>query len=418
MWMSRLAALAAVLSLQGCAYFTTYKSDLGSPTTGVSVDIKQRMLLMNTKIGDADGKEWKRICVEPSPDALASLGASLGASHSTPVGSSSQLSAAINESAAYVGLRTQSIQLMRDAMYRACEAYMSGAIGNDDYLFLQRRFQAQVVGLLAIEQLTGAIASQPISVHTNASALTGGGANAEADRLVEAQKNLAQQQARLDELKAVHDEAQASFHALDQQSAPFKGKEESALSEAEKKALADTKLAQDELKKAHRDVNLQAHLVEVYQEAVEIAESDFKAAKGRTAASTSGYSTAPMRIASRPVSDRAVEKVADAVTNIVKTVFSGAFNDEGGRCLRKLYASTSDVEWSRLTPVCFSVAVQDYKAAVIEAKEDVKRKTGAAEVDDAAVQNDPRVQSTRAVRDALQSIVPKGAAVPGSSTPP
>jgi hypothetical protein len=182
--------LFAASMLSGCAYLTHYKSDLGQPQTGVSVDIKQRMVLLNKKAQASD--EWQRICAEPSPDALSSLGASLGAGILRPSGSNTQVAAALNESAAYVGLRTQSIQLMRDAMYRACEAFMSGAIEKDDYLFLQRRFQAQVVGLLAIEQLTGAIAAPPVSVHTNASAGAGGAANAEADRIVEARKRLAE----------------------------------------------------------------------------------------------------------------------------------------------------------------------------------------------------------------------------------
>jgi hypothetical protein len=73
-----------------------------------------------------------------------------------------ELSAALQQSAAFVGLRTTSIQLLRDFGYRLCEAYLSGAISEGQYDLLMRRFQKNVVALLAIEQLTGAVKSPPL----------------------------------------------------------------------------------------------------------------------------------------------------------------------------------------------------------------------------------------------------------------
>ena len=117
-----LCAAATALALNGCAYLTTYQNGLGNPETGVSMDAKQRMLIVN-KVGDQ-----RRMCAEPSPDALSALGASLGGSLLSNSGATAQLAAALGESSSSIGLRTTSIQLMRDAMYRACEAYVSGGI--------------------------------------------------------------------------------------------------------------------------------------------------------------------------------------------------------------------------------------------------------------------------------------------------
>lgn len=103
-----------------------------------------------------------RFCAEPSPDALSALAASgsLGLSQADKV----QLSAALglSEGASSIGLRTQSIQLMRDAMYRVCEGYLSGALSEGAYETLNRRFQSSMVAILAIEQLTGAVRARQV----------------------------------------------------------------------------------------------------------------------------------------------------------------------------------------------------------------------------------------------------------------
>jgi hypothetical protein len=62
----------------------------------------------------------------------------------------------VSESAANIGLRTQSIQILRDGFYRLCEAYMNG-LSEEQYTIMLRRYQTNMVALLAIEQLTGAV---------------------------------------------------------------------------------------------------------------------------------------------------------------------------------------------------------------------------------------------------------------------
>ena len=98
------------------------------------------------------------VCAEPSPDALQSTALALGGKASAKA-LEALLGASYvrSETQAYVGLRTQTIQLLRDAYFRLCEAFMNDGIDAIAYDVLQRRFQSQIVALLAVEQLTGAV---------------------------------------------------------------------------------------------------------------------------------------------------------------------------------------------------------------------------------------------------------------------
>src|SRR3546814_5555877 len=50
-----------------------------------------------------------------------------------PGKASGELAFAMQDGAAFTGIRTQSIQLLRDFGYRLCESYMSGAISAAQY---------------------------------------------------------------------------------------------------------------------------------------------------------------------------------------------------------------------------------------------------------------------------------------------
>lgn len=156
------------VSAGGCANFNSVYRDLKtSEGTGALIDIKQRAIIATKN----DAAPYKVVvCAEPSPDSLSAYAAELAAKTDLPEGVSAQLSGAFQESASYTGLRTQSIQLLRDSMYRTCEAYMNGAITQGQYDLLARRYQKHTVALLAIEQLTGAIKSPPITINTSGSA--------------------------------------------------------------------------------------------------------------------------------------------------------------------------------------------------------------------------------------------------------
>jgi len=159
------------LLLTACIVPKIHTTDNFPAETGVqtlSIDAKQRVVLF-TKIPDPhpnsgapgttttttsttgeDGKTHQEVvtvkgglisvtCAEPSPDALSALSASIGGGISDPK-VAANFALAQSESAASIGLRTQSIQLLRDGMYRLCEGYAAGAISADDFNRDQRRY--------------------------------------------------------------------------------------------------------------------------------------------------------------------------------------------------------------------------------------------------------------------------------------
>jgi hypothetical protein len=132
---------------------------------GVLIDIKQRAILVSK-----DANQKIVACAEPSPDAMSAYAAEFAAKVDRPEILALQGSAGFQEGAAFVGLRTSTIQLLRDGMYRLCEAHLNGAIDGDTYNLQLRRYQRYMVALLAIEQLTGTQRSPAASIDTRGSA--------------------------------------------------------------------------------------------------------------------------------------------------------------------------------------------------------------------------------------------------------
>ena len=160
-----LCALGLTSQLTGCAYLTTYKSDsrLGEGAASALVlDMKTRVVTNNHGV----------VCAEPSPDALSAVAGSASLSGRT----GGNAAAGLAESAAFTGLRTQSIQLMRDAMYRLCEGLASEKLSQDDYRSLMRRSQTTMLALLAIEQLTQPVVAGQVLLGTQSAASAGAGA--------------------------------------------------------------------------------------------------------------------------------------------------------------------------------------------------------------------------------------------------
>ena len=105
------------------------------------------------------------ICAEPSPDAFSTSGGKLDLGK---IGKFNP-SLGIATTAAYVGLRTQTIQILRDAMYRLCEAQLNGQISGDEYYRLFQDFMINMETLLAVEQLTGAVRAPSVIISSQPS---------------------------------------------------------------------------------------------------------------------------------------------------------------------------------------------------------------------------------------------------------
>ena len=171
--------------LCGCAALDGKQRELNlMDGGGVSFDISRRAILVGeaptqensqgsteeNSEGSTQENSRRVVCAEPSPDAMTTLAASLSASGSLPSGASGELASAFSESGAYIGLRTQSIQLLRDSMFRTCEAYLSGGISGAQYALLLRRHQRYMLALLSIEALTGTVRAPNVTLSTESMA--------------------------------------------------------------------------------------------------------------------------------------------------------------------------------------------------------------------------------------------------------
>lgn len=349
------AALALLSS--GCSHFTTYQADIGTPTTGVSFDAKQRLMLVNPS---PVGGGARRICTEPSPDALASIGASIGASFFSQPGASKSLAAALGESAGSIGLRTTSIQLMRDAMYRACESYLSGGIDGDGYANLQAHAQNLVVGLLAIEQLTGAVQAQQVALLSNASAGGLPDVAAEASNLTQAKEATQAQQvvaqterrkadaakALLSEKQAAHDKAKADTAA--------KAEDVAALKKEVDEQTPKTQDAEDAAKAAD-------DLLQIRADAQKVAQEEFDVARSRVRASVTSEARFGDSFRRGNMSDKVAEVVTKGIVDIVGSVMGQSIAAQ--RCLiiitGKGYGEMGTVQQAAVDKVCNEVSVRE-----------------------------------------------------------
>lgn len=159
--------LIATVLFSGCARLNSIARDFNvNEGTGQLIDAKQRAIIV---VKQKDTNKTI-VCAEPSPDALSAYAMQMALEGKIPDGTALKLASSSQEGTSFIGLRTQSIQLLRDAMYRNCEAYANGAINEAEYGIASRRYQRRMVGLLAIEQLTGAIRVPPISITTEGTA--------------------------------------------------------------------------------------------------------------------------------------------------------------------------------------------------------------------------------------------------------
>ncbi|MGA7178508.1 MAG: hypothetical protein WBX11_02825 [Thiobacillaceae bacterium] len=194
----RLVLVVAAMLISGCAELASiYRSqDLATDKAHiVSIDAKQRVVLTNPSKSKADGAATAllRFCAEPPPDVFTALAASLGAEASVSKSANSEaaakLAATLSENAATIE-RTQTVNILRETMYRNCERYLSGAIGEEEFIVQAARDQQLIVQVLAVEQITGVARAQSTALTTIAKAAAGGVSDASLQVLSDAKKDI------------------------------------------------------------------------------------------------------------------------------------------------------------------------------------------------------------------------------------
>ncbi len=121
----------------------------------VDANLRHTIMIPETEEGRANG--W-RTCSEAAPDVFSALSASAAAEagiQRTSTERSAQLRGALSiaQTAATIE-RTQTINLLRESLFRTCERYLSGGMGPAALAIQAGRDLRAMIAVLAIEQLT------------------------------------------------------------------------------------------------------------------------------------------------------------------------------------------------------------------------------------------------------------------------
>ena len=312
--------------LSGCANLNTIsrttplKSE-GDKGKAIHLDIQQRLLIVNN---------MDKYCSEPSPDALAAFAAAMGIGASSPAQGAVSGAGSTSSSAASIGLRTQSITLMRDALYRMCEAYANGELSRSQVMTTLSRSQDLTAVILATEQLTGAVVAQQAALSGTATSDATAVMTA-TSKLLEAalkQQNLAQ--TRLEQ--AMEKKADAESKQKQAQTEYDEAKINSDNNQGDVAAEARLKKAQSDLDSANRQVALmeeiRASREKLLNDATESVES-LKSAQDSATTSASASSSSSASLSGggtfTRLNDQSTQAIAAAVTSMVNNVVNKSY---------------------------------------------------------------------------------------------
>ncbi|MGE4166651.1 MAG: hypothetical protein AB7E67_11770, partial [Xanthobacteraceae bacterium] len=174
---------AAMGSLSaGCSSTIHTQSSIRDVNT-LSLDAKQRLVLVaNRSAGDGE----RVTCTEPMPDAIVARAAVLSSSGTFNLvgGSSGGASAAGGsaESAASIGFRNETVQMLRDGYFRLCEAYLNGALTTEQYQHMILNADTFMVVVSALQTLGDNPIAAPVGITSGGPTTTpaSGGSGAQA----------------------------------------------------------------------------------------------------------------------------------------------------------------------------------------------------------------------------------------------
>jgi hypothetical protein len=310
--MLRSLCLAIAFVVSGCANISTLHRWTWLPGNGqaLHLDAPQRVVLTNAS-GFA--------CAEPSPDALQAYASAIGASFASPDDKAASLSGAMNTGAGSIGLRTQSITLMREMLYRLCESARNQSLTAVDHTQLLQRAQDMTLAVLAIEQLTGAVVARQVLLSGSAESSSSANiANTQA-ALDAARKN---EQLAKDSLTAAQEEEKRQTDAVQKiDDAIAEEKKKPTPVQADLDKLAKQRAAQqgtlDSAKGATKVAN-DNHLAA--RKASQAIESNFNAAIATSTAAARGTGSFSEGSDRNYVGKDTVEQIARATTDIVIAV--------------------------------------------------------------------------------------------------
>lgn len=258
-------ALPACVSGPGATY-SQFDLDAGkSITTGAS-----RRIVLNTKTHPSSRpgqvNPERIVCAEPSPDVAIAIANSfnLGASF-LQNRANAAVSGAQTQALAALAERTVTVQLLRDQMYRACEAYANGAISGTEYSLLMSRNNDAMVTLMLGESASRLVGRNLSNISSSAEgeATT----TVPVSAIEAATRNLVEATQKVDEVTKAAAEAEEDTKEADEALMALKEGEATPSAEAEaqeeseetdaasaeaQQALSDAKTEQEEAVEALR----------------------------------------------------------------------------------------------------------------------------------------------------------------------
>lgn len=346
-----LAISVLLIVSSGCARMNSIQRNVDLSTTSIAIDAEQRVVI---SVPSKPDEKARIVCAEPSPDVFKIRGGSFSGLLEKAAKQDLELALSAAEAGQNIGLRTQSIQLLRDAMYRACEGAAGGMLEPKDFAELQTRFQKLTAVLLATEQLTGAVRPVVAPILT-----TGGSANTGVG-LVEIQNDL----------DAARKEETRRQSVVEAQEKKTEGAGKNAATAAEALEQVNDKTPEDEkakLTKAHGEAQgvyqaEQSALAEAQRQLADASANrlalEQKRQAARSAATTAGGGAVFVAVGdpARQLDPRAAETVAKVVKDMVIAVFE---QDSGSqRCVRAYIDAARIGREARAAEVALSGAAE------------------------------------------------------------
>jgi hypothetical protein len=325
------ALLTALCGIGGCANLETIQrsttvpwdkthADGAGKGLAVHLDAQQRLVVFAAE----------QYCAEPSPDALAAYAAAIGLSASALPSKSGALSAAMNSAAGSIGLRTQSITLMRDTLYRICEGGLNKTLSEEQVAVLLARSQDLTAVVLAVEQLTGAVASPTVTLSTGggSSALASLTANTQALNAANAARDGAKTQSEKaeDARKTAETAKNEAFAELNKRREALKNNEGGTT-----QAMVDEqqRVFDDKSSKYDAAAALAVQKADAYERTNETAEQIALARDAANNMTTASVSSAGTIGGTRPpVSDKTISEVSKDVRGMVETLLNKPYLEQ------------------------------------------------------------------------------------------
>lgn len=154
--------LACTLAVAGCKtegrIFETFEIG-GEEGVSISRDASQSAIINHdpdwaTRQGSVF--PWRIVCTEPSPDVATVLARSVAFDGKFGEKMAASFASLLKEGLVPLAERTVAVQVLRERMFRACEAYSNGAITGTTYTLLMNRFDRAMVTVLFGEVMGGA----------------------------------------------------------------------------------------------------------------------------------------------------------------------------------------------------------------------------------------------------------------------